>query len=223
MRFNTKKSDASGAYWFAKCPKTDNDPAVADGRFLRPWTYMDKTGETLGWKTQSIEGLITGVAIKALDEDLFLNLSIGNSDVLTFKLYDNDIQALCQIFDNVNLQAPVKFVPYLQEKKAWKHPKSGKLIIPVALSIKQDGEWIEQKWKYNESIRWFDGLPKPEIVISKLGVESKDFSKRNAAFDDVIADFMTRCTEELGSDGETVGTTVINADSSNVPAEETPF
>jgi hypothetical protein len=210
MKFYTKKADSESAYWFAKCPKTDSDPSVQDGRFLRSWEFKGERGQTLGWKVPAIEGRINGVAVKALNEDLFLNLTVGE-DLVQFKLYCEDILSICQILASINLNVDIKLVPYLKPKKAWKNSKSGKMITPVGLSIKQNNEWLSSLWPYNQELRWFEGLPKPEIVRSALGIETKDFSKQHAAFNVVIAEFMDRCAEELDAEPDEIGVTVISA------------
>lgn len=186
--------------FFAKCPKTDSDPNIQDGREFRSWEFGEKKGKTLGWFKDSIKGRIAGAEVKPLGEDMFFAIYMDNSDVAQFKLYESNFLAIAQVLGSIDLGAEVEFKPALNEKRAWTN-KYGKVVIPTALYINQGEDRLAQRWPYNEGIRWFDGLPKP-TVEEKFGRKVRDNSAMEAAFDGELDAFIQRVDAYLGIDNE---------------------
>jgi hypothetical protein len=186
--------------FFAKCPKTDSDPNVKDGREYRSWEYAGKEGQTLGWFKDSVKGRITGAEVKPLGEDMFFCIYIDNGDVVQFKLYESNFLSLAQILGSIELSEEVEFKPALNQKKSWTN-KYGKLVVPTALYVNQGEERLAQRWPYNEADRWFDGLPKP-VVEEKFGRKTRDSSNMEAAFDGELDSFIQRVDAYLGIDNE---------------------
>ena len=186
--------------FFAKCPKTDSDPNVKDGREFRSWEFGEKQGQTLGWFKDAIKGRITGAEVKPLGEDMFFCIYMDNGDVVQFKLYESNFLALAQILGSISLSDEVEFKPALNEKKAWTN-KYGKRVVPTALYVNQGEERLAQRWPYDSDARWFTGLPKP-TVEEKFGRKVRDNSAMEAAFDGELDAFIQRVDAYLGIDNE---------------------
>ena len=186
--------------WFAKCPKTDNDPQVEDGREFREWEFGEKSGRTLGWFKDTLRGRITGAEVKPLGEDMFFCIYLDNGDVAQFKLYEQNFLGLAQVLGSISLDEEVELKAALNEKKAWTN-KYGKRVVPTALYINQGQDRLAQRWAYNSEERWFDGLPKP-TVEEKFGRKVRDNSAMEAAFDGELDAFIQRVDAFLGIDNE---------------------
>ncbi len=186
--------------WFAKCPKTDSDPNIKDGREFRSWEFGEKQGQTLGWFKNSIKGRITGAEVKPLGEDMYFAIYMDNGDVVQLKLYESNFLALTQVLGSIDLGTEVEFKPALNEKKAWTN-KYGRRVVPTALYINQGDDRLAQRWAYNADLRWFDGLPKP-TVEEKFGRKVRDNSAMEAAFDGELDSFIQRVDAYLGIDNE---------------------
>lgn len=202
--------------WFAKCPKTDSDPNVKDGREFRHWTFGDKEGQTLGWFKGSLVGLITGAEVKPLGEDMFFCLYLDNGDVAQWKLYESTFLGLANSLSGIDLTRPVRLDAELNPKKTWTNPKSGKSIVPTALYIKQGDERPAQRWEYNADEKWFDGLPRP-IVEEKFGRKTKDHAPTYAAFDEELNKFIIRVEEYMGADTSSQAESVEMGDDADMP------
>jgi|15BtaG_2_1085339.scaffolds.fasta_scaffold02388_2 hypothetical protein len=180
--------------WFAKTPGADADANIQDGREYRSWTFgsgdSKKEGKTLGWFKQSLEGLITGSEVKPLGEDMVFCIYLDTGDVAQFKLYESNFLSLANVLAGIDLSRPVKMDAALNEKRAWKN-KYGKMVVPTALYINQGSDRLPQTWAYDESIRWFAGLPKP-VIVEKFGRSVRDVTAMNAAFDEQLDQFVQR-------------------------------
>ncbi len=186
--------------WFAKCPKTDNDPLVADGRVFREWEFGEKKGKTLGWFKDDIGGRITGAEVRPLGEDMFFCIYLDNGDCAQFKLYESNFLALAQVLNSISLSDVVEFRVVLNEKKAWTN-KYGKRVVPTALYVNQGSDRLAQRWPYDAEAKWFKGLPKPTIE-EKFGRKVRDNSAMEAAFDGELDAFIQRVDTFLGIDNE---------------------
>mgnify|MGYP003642237482 FL=1 len=182
--------------FFAKTPGADADPNIQDGREFRNWTFghgeTKKEGRTLGWFKQSLQGLITGSEVKPLGEDMVFCIYLDTGDVAQFKLYESNFLGLANVLAGIDLSRPIKLDAALNDKRAWKN-KYGKMVVPTALYVNQGSkdERIPQTWAYDESIRWFTGLPKP-VLVEKFGREVRDVTLMNAAFDEQLDQFVSR-------------------------------
>ena len=190
----------SEGMFFAKCPKTDSDPDVNDGRTYREWQFGEKSGKTLGWFKESLKGKITGAEVKPLGEDMFFAIYLDNGDVFQMKLYESNFLGVAQILGSISLDEEVEFKAALNERKAWTN-KYGKRVVPTAIYVNQGEERLAQRWQYNADERWFDGLPKP-TVEEKFGRKVRDNSAMEAAFDGELDAFIQRVDAFLGIDNE---------------------
>ena len=188
MKYYSIKTEGK---WFSRVPKEDQDSQVKDGRVVRHWEYAGTPGTTLGWFKDELKGRVTGAEVRALGDDNFFSIYLDSGDVAQFKLYESNFLSLAQSLANIDLHSEVVFQAGLNPKKSWTNKKSGKVIVPTSLYIKQNDQVIAQSWPYNEDERWFTGLPKPTLV-EKFGRTSRDSSKMDAAFDVELDNFIGR-------------------------------
>jgi len=211
MKYYSIKNEGK---WFARVPKEDQDPAIPDGRVVRNWEYKQTQGSTLGWFKDELKGRITGAEVRSLGEDNFFSIYLDSGDVAQFKLYESNFLSLAQSLGNIDLHSEVVFQAGLNSKKAWTNKKSGKVVVPTSLYVKQNDQNVAQTWPYDADERWFTGLPKP-TVVEKFGRTTRDSSLMEAAFDNEIDSFITR-VEEFGGEEPTSSAAVTESDENDL-------